>query len=192
MEALYAEKNPFLIWHYRKLNVSEELAAQNNAMRKKIIQHIDTISLQLYPGQTNPGLVRSDILSPFQPAATSKMQAWPYFDGVKSMSMNARLAGCSLHGLIDYMSLNSRIVPLNTWILISNLMLDYNLLPRPDGTFNRDLAEFLDRKVPANAIPVDGVFSFDKVDKSKNLLNRVYRPAPENEAQWGIIELENP
>ncbi|GAB4829748.1 Gibberellin receptor gid1b [Ancistrocladus abbreviatus] len=30
------------------------------------------------------------------------------------------------------------------------------------------------------------------VDKSTNLLNRVYRPAPENEAQWGIIELEKP
>ncbi|GAB4829744.1 Gibberellin receptor gid1b [Ancistrocladus abbreviatus] len=85
-----------------------------------------------------------------------------------------------------------RIVPLNTWILISNLKLAYNLLRRPDGTFNRDLAEFLDRKVPANAIPVDGVFSFDMVDKSTNLLNRVYRPAPANEAQWGIIELEKP
>ncbi|GAB4841200.1 Gibberellin receptor gid1b [Ancistrocladus abbreviatus] len=85
-----------------------------------------------------------------------------------------------------------RIVPLNTWILISNLKLAYNLLRRPDGTFNRDLAEFLERKVPANTIPVDGVFSFDIVDKSTNLLNRVYRPAPEDEAQWGIIELEKP
>ncbi|GAB4847144.1 Gibberellin receptor gid1b [Ancistrocladus abbreviatus] len=71
-----------------------------------------------------------------------------------------------------------RIVPLNTWILISNLKLAYNLLRHPDGTFNRDLAEFLDRKVPANAIPVDGVFSFDIVDKSTNLLNRGLQTCP--------------
>ena len=31
----------------------------------------------------------------------------------------------------------------------------YNLLRRPDGTFNRHLAEFLDRKVPANANPLN-------------------------------------
>ena len=84
------------------------------------------------------------------------------------------------------------MVPLNTWILISNFKLSYNMLRRPDGTFHRDLAEFLDRKVPANTIPVDGVYSFDMVDRSTSLLNRIYRPAPENEAQWGIIELENP
>ncbi|GMH31005.1 hypothetical protein Nepgr_032848 [Nepenthes gracilis] len=85
-----------------------------------------------------------------------------------------------------------KIVPLNTWILISNLKLAYNLLRRPDGTFNRDLAEFLERKVPPNTIPVDGVFSFDVFDKSTNLLNRVYKPAPINEDQWGIIDLEKP
>ncbi|KAL9251742.1 Gibberellin receptor GID1B-like protein [Drosera capensis] len=85
-----------------------------------------------------------------------------------------------------------RIVPLNTWILISNFKLSYNLLRRPDGTFNRDLNEFLDRKVPANTTPVDGVFCFDIVDKSANLLNRVYQPASENEADWGVIELEKP
>lgn len=71
------------------------------------------------------------------------------------------------------------MVPLNTWVLISNFKLAYNLLRRPDGTFNRDLAEFLDRKVPANASPVDGVISFDVIiDRSTNLLSRVYRPAP--------------
>ncbi|KAJ1435720.1 Lipase, GDXG, putative serine active site [Sesbania bispinosa] len=48
------------------------------------------------------------------------------------------------------------VVPLNTWVLISNFKLAYNLLRRADGTFNRELAEFLDRKVPANTIPVDG------------------------------------
>lgn len=85
-----------------------------------------------------------------------------------------------------------KIVPLNTWILISNFKLAYNLLRRPDGSFNRELSEFLDRKVPANTIPVDGVFSFDIVDKSTNLLNRVYMPAPENEVQWGVLELEKP
>ncbi|EPS58636.1 hypothetical protein M569_16177 [Genlisea aurea] len=88
---------------------------------------------------------------------------------------------------------SKRIVPLNTWILISNFKLAYNMLRRPDGTFNRDLNEFLDRKVPANAIPVDGVYSFDVVDRSTSLLNRVYLAAsPENESRWGIAELEKP
>lgn len=85
-----------------------------------------------------------------------------------------------------------KVVPLHTWILISNFKLAYNMLRRPDGTFNRDLAEFLDRKVAANANPVDGVYSFDVVDRATSLLNRIYRPAPENESQWGIGELEKP
>ncbi|KAJ8898659.1 hypothetical protein K2173_004693 [Erythroxylum novogranatense] len=84
------------------------------------------------------------------------------------------------------------VVPLNTWVLISNFKLAYNILRRPDGTFNRELAEFLERKVPANTVPVDGVFSFDHVDRSSGLLNRVFRPAPENEAQWGMVDLEKP
>ncbi|XP_062143624.1 gibberellin receptor GID1B-like [Alnus glutinosa] len=87
---------------------------------------------------------------------------------------------------------SKRVVPLNTWVLISNFKLAYNLLRRADGTFNRELAEFLDRKVPANTIPVDGVFSFDHVDRATGLLNRVYQPAPANEAQWGIVDLEKP
>ncbi|KVH94464.1 hypothetical protein Ccrd_003508 [Cynara cardunculus var. scolymus] len=49
-----------------------------------------------------------------------------------------------------------KVVPLHTWILISNFKLAYNMLRRPDGTFNRELAEFLDRKVAANTVPVDG------------------------------------
>lgn len=73
---------------------------------------------------------------------------------------------------------SKRVVPLNTWILISKLKMDYYFLRRPDGTFNRHLAEYLDRKVPANVNPVDGVFSFDMViDRSINLSTRVYRPA---------------
>ncbi|CAI9774322.1 unnamed protein product [Fraxinus pennsylvanica] len=87
---------------------------------------------------------------------------------------------------------SKRIVPLNTWILISNFKLAYNMLRRPDGTFNRDLAEYLDRKIPANVIPVDGVYSFDVVDRPTSLLNRIYLPAPENKVQWGIIDLEKP
>ncbi|KAK1277543.1 Gibberellin receptor GID1C [Acorus gramineus] len=71
------------------------------------------------------------------------------------------------------------VVPLNTWVLISNFKLAYNLLRRPDGTFDRHLAEFLDRKVPANAAPVDGVYSFDVIiDRPSSLLCRVYRPSP--------------
>ncbi|KAM7495937.1 hypothetical protein LguiA_020351 [Lonicera macranthoides] len=85
-----------------------------------------------------------------------------------------------------------KVVPLNTWILISNFKLAYNMLRRPDGTFNRELAEFLDRKVTANTNPVDGVYSFDVIDRSTGLLNRIYRPSTGNESQWGIAELEKP
>ncbi|KAK4408021.1 Gibberellin receptor GID1B [Sesamum angolense] len=85
-----------------------------------------------------------------------------------------------------------RVVPLNTWILISNFKLAYHMLRRPDGTFNRELNEFLDRKVTANANPVDGVYSFDVVDRATSLLNRVYLTAHENEPQRGIVEVEKP
>ncbi|KAH6766341.1 alpha/beta-Hydrolases superfamily protein [Perilla frutescens var. hirtella] len=87
---------------------------------------------------------------------------------------------------------SKRVVPLNTWILISNFKLAYNMLRRSDGSFNRDLNEFLDRKVPANTVPVDGVFSFDVVDTATSLLNRVYLAASENEAPWVIGKLEKP
>ncbi|XP_049407619.1 gibberellin receptor GID1B-like [Solanum stenotomum] len=98
--------------------------------------------------------------------------------------------------MVDTKEINTneskRVVPLNTWILISNFKLAYNMLRRSDGTFNRDLAEFLERKVPANSIPVDGVYSFDVVDRSTSLLNRVYKPAPKNESDWGKIDLDKP
>ena len=84
------------------------------------------------------------------------------------------------------------VVPLNTWVLISNFKLAYNLLRRPDGTFNRDLAEFLDRKVPANAAPVDGVISYDVIiDRSTNLLSRVYRPGASPAGSF-FLEIERP
>ncbi|KAJ8769726.1 hypothetical protein K2173_005932 [Erythroxylum novogranatense] len=83
------------------------------------------------------------------------------------------------------------VVPLNTWVLISNFKLAYNLLRRPDGTFNRHLAEFLDRKVPANANPINGVFSYDVViDRGTNLLSRIYRPTTGEEPQLNIVDLE--
>ncbi|KAJ0453750.1 putative carboxylesterase [Helianthus annuus] len=91
-----------------------------------------------------------------------------------------------------------KVVPLHTWILISNFKLAYNMLRRPDGTFNRELAEFLDRKVVANTVPVDGVYSFDIIiDRATGLLNRIYRCAlPETEPGHhpaaGILDLENP
>ncbi|XP_071717099.1 gibberellin receptor GID1B-like [Rutidosis leptorrhynchoides] len=85
-----------------------------------------------------------------------------------------------------------KVVPLHTWILISNFKLAYNMLRRPDGTFNRELAEFLDRKVAANTIPVDGVYSFDVVDRTTSLLNRIYRCAPPEYELNQILDLENP
>lgn len=87
---------------------------------------------------------------------------------------------------------SKKVVPLNTWVLISNFKIAYNMLRRPDGTFNRDLAEFLDRKVPANTIPVDGVFSFDHLERATGLLNRVYMPASQNQSQWSIVDLDKP
>ncbi|KAF3454398.1 hypothetical protein FNV43_RR04845 [Rhamnella rubrinervis] len=85
------------------------------------------------------------------------------------------------------------VVPLNTWVLISNFKLAYNLLRRPDGTFNRHLAEFLDRKVQANANSIDGVYSFDVIiDRHTSLLSRVYRPANAEEQQPTFIDLEKP
>ncbi|KAH7285172.1 hypothetical protein KP509_33G016300 [Ceratopteris richardii] len=67
------------------------------------------------------------------------------------------------------------VVPLTTWVLISNFKVSYNLLRRPDGTFNRNLAEFLDRKVPANAVPSDGVASMDvMIDRAIGLWGRLF------------------
>ncbi|GAB2287361.1 Gibberellin receptor gid1c [Dionaea muscipula] len=96
---------------------------------------------------------------------------------------------------------SKRVVPLNTWVLISQFKLSYNLLRRPDGTFNRHLAEYLDRKVPSNVNPVDGVFSFDVViDRGTSLISRIYRPASavaeeeeeERSSSSSIPELEKP
>lgn len=88
---------------------------------------------------------------------------------------------------------SQRVVPLNTWILISHFKVSYHMLRRSDGTFDRHLNEYLDRKVSSNAIPVDGVYSFDfVVDHSTGLLNRVYLAAHENEPQRGIVEVESP
>ncbi|KAF0926384.1 hypothetical protein E2562_024110 [Oryza meyeriana var. granulata] len=68
------------------------------------------------------------------------------------------------------------VVPLHTWVLISNYKLSYNILRRADGTFERDLGEYLDRRAPANARPVEGVSSFDHViDQSVGLEVRIYR-----------------
>ncbi|MBA0584687.1 hypothetical protein Gorai_015487, partial [Gossypium raimondii] len=55
------------------------------------------------------------------------------------------------------------------------------------------MAEFLDRKVPANLNPVDGVFSFDVlIDRATGLLCRIYRPATAEEPEPNIVELEKP
>ncbi|VAH19099.1 unnamed protein product [Triticum turgidum subsp. durum] len=35
----------------------------------------------------------------------------------------------------------STVVPLHTWVLISNFKVSYHMLRRPDGTFERDLAD---------------------------------------------------
>ncbi|KAI4369417.1 hypothetical protein MLD38_017857 [Melastoma candidum] len=85
------------------------------------------------------------------------------------------------------------VVPLNTWILISTFKLSYYRVRHPDGTFNRHLAEYLDRKVTSNANPVDGVFSFDKViNRTPSLLCRIYRPSFGDETRVTMFDLERP
>ncbi|KAL8109409.1 gibberellin receptor GID1C-like [Apium graveolens] len=93
----------------------------------------------------------------------------------------------------DRLSESRMVVPLNTWVLISNLKLAYNLLRRGDGTFNRQLAEFLDRKAQSNTNPVDGVFSFDVIiDRRTNLLVRVYRPVDPEVGSPSFTDLYRP
>ncbi|KAL9250363.1 Gibberellin receptor GID1C-like protein [Drosera capensis] len=88
---------------------------------------------------------------------------------------------------------SKRVVPLNTWVLISQFKLSYKLLRRRDGTFNRHLDEYLDRKVPANVNPVDGVISFDVViNRETNLISRIYRPGVAGESLPGVSEVEKP
>ncbi|XP_031255419.1 gibberellin receptor GID1C-like isoform X1 [Pistacia vera] len=115
--------------------------------------------------------------------------------------IKTRLVFCFFEGIVLMMAASNEVnlndskmgVPLHTWVLISNFKLAYNLLRRPDGTFNRHLAEFLDRKVPANANAVDGVFSFDAIiDRETSLLCRIYRPANGEVPQPNIIDLEKP
>ncbi|TVU19330.1 hypothetical protein EJB05_35474 [Eragrostis curvula] len=73
-------------------------------------------------------------------------------------------------------------VPLHTWVLISNFKVAYNMLRRPDGTFDRHLAEYLDRRVGPDATPKEGVSSFDHViDPSVGLEVRIYRGRTESE-----------
>ncbi|KAL6960791.1 Gibberellin receptor gid1b [Sarracenia purpurea var. burkii] len=55
---------------------------------------------------------------------------------------------------------SKKVVPLNTWILISQFKLAYNILRRPDGTFDRDLAEYLDWKVaPTRFLSMESTLS---------------------------------
>lgn len=55
------------------------------------------------------------------------------------------------------------------------LKVSYKVLRRPDGTFNRYLAEFLDRKVPASTSPVDGVATLDVlINRATGLWGRIF------------------
>ncbi|CAF1939010.1 unnamed protein product [Brassica napus] len=110
---------------------------------------------------------------------------------VLTKGVSGSMAASDEVNLID----SKTVVPLNTWVLISTFKLSYNLLRRSDGTFNRHLAEYLDRKVTANANPEDGVFSFDVViDRTTSLLSRVYRPAyaSDQEGPVSVLDLEKP
>jgi gibberellin receptor GID1 len=84
-------------------------------------------------------------------------------------------------------------VPIHTWVLISNFKLAYNMLRRADGTFDRDLAEYLDRRVPPDARAQEGVSSFDHViDPSVGLEVRIYRAAATNAAGAGAAAVTLP
>ncbi|EFJ23284.1 hypothetical protein SELMODRAFT_271143 [Selaginella moellendorffii] len=70
------------------------------------------------------------------------------------------------------------VVPLSTWILISKLKVEYMLTRGADGSFNRNLAEFHDRKASASLAPHDGVASMDvTIDRSSGLWSRIFLPA---------------
>lgn len=67
------------------------------------------------------------------------------------------------------------VVPLSTWVLISNFKLSYNFLRRSDGTFDRHLAEFLDRKVDASSTPIEGVSTMDVlIDRPTGVWGRIF------------------
>ncbi|KAJ1262864.1 hypothetical protein BS78_09G141400 [Paspalum vaginatum] len=71
------------------------------------------------------------------------------------------------------------LVPLHHWVLISNFKVAYTMFRRADGTFDRDLDEYHDRRVPPDARAQEGVSSFDHViDPSVGLDVRIYRAAP--------------
>uniref|UniRef100_A0A0D9WGE2 Alpha/beta hydrolase fold-3 domain-containing protein n=1 Tax=Leersia perrieri TaxID=77586 RepID=A0A0D9WGE2_9ORYZ len=81
------------------------------------------------------------------------------------------------------------VVPIHTFVLISNYKLSYNILRRADGSFERSLAEYLDRRTDANARPIEGVSSFDYViDQSIGLEVRIYRAAENGAAAAGEVE----
>ncbi|CAO2175112.1 unnamed protein product [Urochloa humidicola] len=69
-------------------------------------------------------------------------------------------------------------VPMNTWLLINQFKVRYYMYRRADGTFNRDLAEYHDRREPPDARAQEGVSSFDHViDRSVGPEVRIYRAA---------------
>ncbi|CAN6328284.1 unnamed protein product, partial [Urochloa humidicola] len=80
-----------------------------------------------------------------------------------------------------------KMVPKQTFLLISQFKVSYHLIRRADGTFDRHLAEFLDRRVPPDARAQDGVSSFDHViDPSVGLEVRIYRASAANEGAAAV------
>ncbi|GAB4835497.1 hypothetical protein Ancab_000406 [Ancistrocladus abbreviatus] len=86
--------------------------------------------------------------------------------------------------------LSSLSLPLKTklQLTILNFVTDYAL--RPDGTLNRRLMKFLDRRAPPNAVPHNGVKTHDvTVDPSRDLWFRLFIPTnpPNNVVSLPVI-----
>ncbi|EFJ26193.1 hypothetical protein SELMODRAFT_450797 [Selaginella moellendorffii] len=74
---------------------------------------------------------------------------------------------------------SKEVVPLNTWVLISNLKLAYNLTRNSDGSFNRNLDEFLDRKVPVSSVEREDdpvTFMDVTIDRTSGIWSRIFIP----------------
>ncbi|XP_028756506.1 probable carboxylesterase 18 [Neltuma alba] len=80
------------------------------------------------------------------------------------------------------------LLPWKTRLSLSIVSAVTDALRRPDGTLNRSLMNFLDRKTSSNPNPIKGVKSSDvTVDPTRNLWFRLFTPTTSNSASLPVI-----